>query len=99
MRVSRNPVELRRYEKPKPVPVIGKTIVVSGIPSTCDHDDILGFFENTRKGGGETESMSSGDTNDVAIITFADQSGGLTLYLFVSLFQVYGVDLLEVDYN
>src|SRR6218665_295855 len=96
MRVSGNPVELSLFEKPKPVPVIGKTIVVSGIPSTLDQDDILGFFENPRKGGGQTESILPGDQG-VSIITFADQSGALTLYLFLRSFQVCGV--LVVDYN
>lgn len=84
-RINGVTVDLRRCEKPKPVKpvqVIGRDIVVSGIPADWTEDDLITVLENTRKGGGEVESVAPAEIPRASFVKFVDQSGD-TLSNFV----------------
>ena len=55
-------------------PMRGYTILVSGIGSAIDIEDLYPTFENQRKGGGRVESISK-PSQDSAVVTFADEKG------------------------
>lgn len=88
-RISGVTVDLRRCEKPKPVKpvqVIGREIVVSGIPADWNEDDLIPLLENTRKGGGEVELVVPAEIPRASFVKFVDQSGE-SLSSFVIIFR------------
>lgn len=55
---------------------IPRTVEVLGLPDDIDQDDLYGYFENRRFGGGQIENLhqhsgSEGST----LITFKDKTG------------------------
>lgn len=55
---------------------------MTGLPKDIDQDDVYGFFENARFGGGEIAKLERKD--GVTFITFKDEAGALRTAVVIS---------------
>ena len=52
-----------------------RTIIVSGLPSDVDEEDIQMYFENRRQKGGPVEKVEHDEESGTAVVCFEESEG------------------------
>ena len=69
-----------------------RTIVVSGLPSDVDEEDIQMYFENRRQKGGPVEKVERDEESGTAVVCFQDCEG-----IISDLFALGLIPMSETD--